>query len=146
MQYPNPNPYPKFTLAIRILLRKIIIRNANSSKHKGTPSPKNITYTMLLKITFFPCILALSTGIKNVILEYSIPVYKTSALTRLTCPKENTNMSIHILPSCKYCNYIHIYIHLPSISTIYVVYCIFSMPTFSHHSSIFDMPVVWYQY
>ena len=109
---PSPNPKLSCNIRIQILIRNLVLlsesyseklRNANSSKHKGTPSIKNISYTILLKIKFSPHILALS--IKNVILEYSILVYKTSALSRLTCPKENTKMSIYILPSCKYCNY-----------------------------------------
>ena len=66
----------------------------------------------------------LALSIKNVILEYAITVYKTSALSRLTCPKENINMSIHILLSCKYCNYVQ-YIYTPVFNKHYLCSLLF---------------------
>ena len=47
-------------------------------------------------------------------------------LSRLTCSKENAKMSIHILPSCKYCNYIYMHIqYIPAFNKHYLCSLLF---------------------
>ena len=55
-QYQNPKPYPKFILAIRILIR--IIKKCKLIKtYKGSTLFKNISCTITLQTKFSPSVL-----------------------------------------------------------------------------------------